>query len=233
MTKLYREIITSKFNKEIIESYDENLIRHFQEPRNYAEVIINQINNERLYDFIFKDKNDLIVLDIGANIGLFSVYIQDAAKAVYCVEPTPTHFNLLSQLTSKFNNINRLQMALHNKDEVLDFYLFDQNTTMNSTVNQYGNKIQVQGITLESILNTNNLEHVDFVKCDIEGSEMMAITMQTVQAVSKRIDTWFLEIHGTEHGNIEQNRHHLKNIFESNGYLSMNVKHDGLFVKRL
>lgn len=233
MKKLYREIITSKYNKVVIDTYDEDLIQHFHDGRNYADVIINQINTERLYDFMFKDKNDLVVLDIGANIGLFTAYVQDSARAVYCLEPTPSHFKSLTKITEQFSNVKRLQFALHCKDVPINFYLFDQNSTMNSTVNIYGNKIEVQGRTILSIMNDNNLDHVDFVKCDIEGSEMMAITPDTVEAVCDRVDNWFLEIHATEHGDIYQNRDYINSIFTMNGYKTTYIKHDGLYASKL
>jgi len=226
--KLHRKITTSKFNTVVIESEDPDLIEHFRQPNNYADVIIDQINTERLYDFMFKDQTDLVVLDIGANIGLFTLYVQDSARAVYCLEPTPSHFNLLSKITAPYQNVTLLPVALHSENSLIDFYLFDQNSTMNSTVNKYGRKVQVQGQNLLTVLNTNGLDHVDFVKCDIEGSEMAAITNDTVASVADRVDSWFLEIHATEHGNIYSNREHIKKIFENNGYDTMDFKHDGI-----
>ena len=76
----------------MIDSEDEKIVRHFNNPRNYADVIIEQINTERMYDEMFEDEEDLVVLDIGGNVGLFTMYVQDCAKAVYTVEPTPITF---------------------------------------------------------------------------------------------------------------------------------------------
>lgn len=230
MKKIYREIITGKSNKVVIDSVDQELIEHFEIPSNYADFIISQINDEHLYDFILKDRNDLVVLDIGANIGLFALYANDIAKSIHCLEPTPSHFNLLCKLTAPYKNIIALNQALHDTKALVDFYMFDQNSTMNSTVNKYGSKIQVQGTTLFDLLNDCNLDHVDFVKCDIEGSEMAAITIETVKAVTNRIDKWFLEIHATQNGSIASNREHIKKIFEYNDYKTVFIKQDGILV---
>lgn len=227
-----QELITCRSNKILIYSNDEDVIEHFQNPNNFVDVIIAQINEEHLYDFMLKDKKDLVILDIGANIGIFALHVADIAKDVYCVEPTPSHFNLLTKITESHKNIHRLQAALHNEYSAVDFYLYDENSTMNSTVNQYGNKIPVQGYTLENLLNFYNLNHVDFIKCDIEGSEMAAITYDTVKAVADKVDNWFLEIHATQHGDVCSNRDHIKNIFQAHSYQTLDVKHDGIFVYR-
>ena len=78
---------------------DEAVTKHLWDPKGYAQFIIRQINSDRIYDRCLKDKTDLVILDIGANVGLFTLYAQDAAKRLVAVEPTPSHQHVFEQLT--------------------------------------------------------------------------------------------------------------------------------------
>jgi FkbM family methyltransferase len=233
-----REILTSKKNTVLIESTKENIVRHFEESQNCADIIINQINTERMYDQWLAERNDLTILDIGANVGLFTLYAKDSAKAIYSVEPTPAHFDILRELTSSYINVHPLRFALHNQDGEVDFYINDGNTTTNSINQPHGKSIKVPSRRIGTILKELNLDKVDFVKCDIEGSEITALTEDTVAEVADKIDTWFLELHATTWCpptwtcNLQQNRNTLKNIFEKVGYNTHLMGHDSLFIFR-
>jgi FkbM family methyltransferase len=231
---LHRELVTSKHQRVVIESDDPKAAEHFASQGSYADIVLNQINNDRFYDEIFEGEDDLTILDIGGNVGLFTLYVQDCAKVVYPVEPTPSHFALLKEFTKDYAHVHPQNIALGGSDGVTDFYINEENTTMNSLVNKYGTKVEVQTRTLATLLKELNLDHVDFCKCDIEGSEMVAITDETLAPVAAKIDNWFLEVHRTDNGatwaeGIHENRETIKAIFERAGYGVEYVRHDGLF----
>ena len=49
---------------------DQEIKDHFENnSRNHALTIIKQINEDEFYKKFFKGKSDLVVLDIGANVG--------------------------------------------------------------------------------------------------------------------------------------------------------------------
>ena len=208
------QLLTSKQQWITIQSDNPKIVNHFNNSdiENHANTIIDQINNDRMYDFIFNNRNDLIVLDIGANVGLFTLFAQDSAKDIYSVEPTPLHFEILQELTKNYHNVHTINSALHNENTMIDFYLSDINSTMNSSFNKFGNKTTVKAQTIFKIMEDNNISHIDIVKCDIEGSEMIALTDETVGAVADRIDSWFVEVHSTGNG-IDVNREKIKTIF--------------------
>ena len=233
---IIRRLFTSRQNEIIINSNDQLVEQHFNNLSNYADHVLTDMNRDRYYDWFFTGAKDLTVLDIGANIGLFSLYVQDSAKIVYSIEPTPNHFHVLTELTKSYDNIKRINAALHSSDEQIDFYISEENSTMNSTVNKYGQKVMVQGYTLESLLNGLSLDHVDFVKCDIEGSEMIAITDQTVGAVRDRIRIWYMECHATDHSrwaaSLQENRDTIAEVFVRQGYKVYKLKHDTIYAQR-
>lgn len=230
--KIQRTILTTKFHPLFIESEDPAIVNHFNEGNHYADIIINQINYERIYDSMLRGRENRVILDIGANIGLFALYAQDCTEKLYALEPTPAHFGILTQLTKPYSNIVCLPVALHHEDTEVDFYLSEENTTMNSLANQYGKSIKVVGQKLKTILDFHKIDHVDFVKCDIEGGEMTALTQKTLSEIANRIDAWFVEVHATPKGNIFSNRESLKDLFRHVGYDVQDVRHDGFYAEK-
>ena len=203
-------------------SGDEATMKHLEDPKGYAKFIIRQINTDRIYDRCLKDKTGLTILDIGANVGLFTLYAQDAAKRLVAVEPTPSHQHVFEQLTRDCKNVELVKAALCDVDTTVEFFISDENSTMNSIVNKYGRSIHVEGLNFKSLLDKYNLDHVDFCKIDIEGSEMRAVTRETLGEVYDRVDHIFIEVHATvpnfTHADIISNRLKMEDIFRAVGY---------------
>jgi FkbM family methyltransferase len=235
---LHRTLTTSKHRTVEITSDKPTIINHFDNSANYADVVLDMFNTDRFYDQMFNGWDDLVILDIGANIGLFSLYIQDRAKVIYALEPTPSHYEILQDLTKTYSNIKPLQIALNDVDGPVEFYISDENSTMNSTVNHYGKKISVNGLTLPSLLNHLALDKVDFIKCDIEGSEMKALNDDIISAVKDRVKVWSIEVHATDSYpsheiNLNQNRDKLAEMLNKQGYRTYKHRYDGLYAYKV
>lgn len=218
-------IITSSGENIKLDITDDEIDKHLNDEKTCAKIIIRQINTERIYDRFLKDKKDLVILDIGANVGLFTLYAKDSASRIVSVEPTPSHQHLFEKIAGKYENVELVKAALSNKDEDINFYICNYNSTCNSLVEREGDVVKVEGLTFESLLKRVNLEHVDFCKIDIEGSEMIAITEETLRPVYDKIDRMFIEVHPTESGpnlrwedNLIDNRHKIEEVLKKVGY---------------
>lgn len=229
-----RNLRTSSGNNVKVVAESAEAEAHFRDPENHVGTILRQINEERMYDPIFAEREDMTVLDLGANVGLFSLYAADSCKRVIAVEAVPSTYMIANELTMDYPQIEVQQYAISDKDQDVSFYL-NENSTTNSLVSHEGQEITVPGITVASLLKSLDIDHVDFVKCDIEGSEAIALTEETVGAVADKIDFWFVEVHQTNNGetawpgNLEENRQQLKAVFESCGYTVEPVIHDQLY----
>ena len=128
-------------------------------------------------------KKGEVVFDIGANIGfytlLFSKLVGENGK-VYAFEPDPETFSLLKRNIGEnnINNVVLINKAVSNKEEKIDFYILESNTSGNSVFKENLDKvasksIKVDSVSLDEFFGKNF--KVDFVKLDIEGSELKAL----------------------------------------------------------
>lgn len=130
-------------------------------------------------------KEGMNVLDIGANIGyfslLFSKWVGEKGK-VFSFEPDPFNFNLLSKNihANRAGNIFSFQKAISNHNgsvslflseknkgdhRIFDFHVFEDDNNRKS--------VNVECAKLDSILPAD--EKIDFIKMDVQGAEYLAL----------------------------------------------------------
>ncbi len=124
-------------------------------------------------------KPDSVVIDAGANMGVFSVLAANLAPSgkVYSFEPTPETFELLKKNCEPYENIILKNMALGEatgQKNILYYKGSDGGNTIEDsgrTVPFGGKKANVLITTIDSL----DLNRVDFIKMDIEGYEQRAL----------------------------------------------------------
>lgn len=157
--------------------------------------LIHQIETEKIYAPLFEGKSNLTFLDIGANIGLVSLYAADACKRIVALEPAPDTYKVLKAMTHKFPQIEIAEFALAPVDGEVVFYENDINSTASSTVNTYGQQIKVQGLKLSSIFRIFQLESVDVCKIDAEGAEGESLTTLELEMAAPIVKSYYIETH--------------------------------------
>ena len=210
----------------------EELKNHFDNRVNCTLEILHQFNNINYYDnFISKD--DKIILDIGGNIGLFSIHVSPYAEKIITLEPTPSHYKLLTKLTSNFKNIHPMKLALSNKSGTERFYTCEANSTMNSLLTRGHKYFDVNSISLEDLIKNNNLKKINFAKIDIEGSEVIALNEEVIKFISDKIDKVLIEFHDVGDGLGYGHRTRFGEYFEKSNYKINYFGPDGLFAYKI
>ncbi len=167
--------------------------------------VFREVFERRVYTepSFYRPKPSDVVLDIGANLGLFALYLNWRAPGVtvHCFEPGRSTFERLREIT----RINRLdskillhRYAVSNRDG--DAYLSQHERTVQRALarqpDQAAGGEPVKTLSLGSALDRCGVAHVDFMKIDIEGAEIELIE-GTDSAVWKRIARVALEYHGS------------------------------------
>ncbi len=80
----------------------------------YVGAILREIYIDKAYDWFFRDKRGLIVVDLGANIGLFSQYARRFSKKVIAVEPSSETFGYLekTKIKNRWDNVELINFAI-------------------------------------------------------------------------------------------------------------------------
>jgi FkbM family methyltransferase len=145
--------------------------------------------------------NDTVV-DIGANIGIFTLYAATKTKKrVYSFEPFPANFEYLQQNISlnEFNYVTPHLAAVSDKVETRNFLVNESTSHHLADENRKNNSegyIEVQTVTLKHIMDQNGLDHIDFLKLDCEGGEGYVL-LSTPLDYLKRIRKIAMEFHDT------------------------------------
>ena len=136
-------------------------------------------------------KKSDVVLDVGANIGVFTCKIAPKVNHVYSIEPEPRNFKLLNKNVeiNEFKNVTLLNLAVSDVEETLHF----ENTGGTATVSKNG--IPVKAKTLDSIIAELGNPKITLLKMDIEGYEMKALSSFSKYNHLKQI---ILETHSKE-----------------------------------
>ncbi len=122
-----------------------------------------------------------VVLDIGANIGYYTlIFAKLVGKKgrVFAFEPDPTNFALLKKNISinGYKNVILVPKAVAGKTERRKLYLIKDNPGGHRLYDspQSDRSLEVEAISLDDYFRGNNLR-IDFIKMDIEGAEKEAI----------------------------------------------------------
>lgn len=157
----------------------EEFVSYYNTGNTYTKHIIDkEINNGHYTDPKIIDifsSNDAVVIDAGANIGLFSLHVFPACKQIHAIEPTTKHLNVFKRMVELLNitNISFHEIALNNYDGQCTFVVDEGNTTQN--------RIQTDGdrtipcLTVKTFIESINEKEIDLLKIDIEGGEKNVI----------------------------------------------------------
>jgi FkbM family methyltransferase len=161
-------------------------------------------------------KQNDVVLDLGANIGIFSRFAAaKGAKKIYSVEPTNENF--LDLLSNKPEQCEVFKVAISNSDNQLVQIAFKENCPGGSSIVRYDDGVlqNVMTMTIDTMINNGLIEQPDFIKMDIEGAEMFAFEGMSDQFL-KSTRCVSMELHVEAIGQTEAEK--IYNRMESLGF---------------
>ncbi|MEP6601995.1 MAG: FkbM family methyltransferase [Nitrospirota bacterium] len=149
------------------------------------------------------------VVDAGANIGTFTLFIKEAfpEATVIAVEPEAENFRLLTMIVAANSlfRVHAVRAALWKENALLwiqESFRGSRERELSFTVASVkpsipdSSELVVEGITVDALLDRYGLEVVDIFKMDIEGAEASIFgSPAAISAFFRRVRVCAIEIH--------------------------------------
>jgi FkbM family methyltransferase len=153
--------------------------------------VADEVLIERVYQLDLVPFTPDVVMDLGANIGLFTLLAAQRwpSSAFICVEPHPTTFSFLcDNLALNGVNVMKLQCAL---DAEVGVKFLENEGAVFQALSTRATKTRVMTLRLDSLLPRNPDVQL-LIKMDIEGSEIAVL--DNLQGLPQQ-SFIFLELH--------------------------------------
>jgi FkbM family methyltransferase len=156
---------------------------------------INEVIEGNEYIDLF---GDLTVIDLGANIGTFSIWIYEHAKVIHAIEPSKECVELLQQ-TKDYNNLDRLfihNLAISGTGGMREI---DDESDPSGGSWKLTNGTHAQHLvptqTIDQFMAEQDLDYVDVLKIDVEGAEYEIIYSTGFRVAAPKIQKIIGEFH--------------------------------------
>ncbi len=198
-----------------------NETRFLLRPGTADRTIFNDIWLRKLYCRESALRPGDVVIDIGAHIGLFSLFAASCSARVFSFEPFPENFSLLKENIARSNFQDRIlpsPLAVWTTLGQVNLYRSEQSTGSHSIMVPSSTCFEAKTTTLAQIMRDHQIHSCRVLKIDAEGSEY-PILYTAPSDVLGRIDQICLEWHDfgdKSHPEYEHNR--LKTFLEERGF---------------
>ena len=183
----------------------------------YVSQATQEIFEYNIYERLFEVEEGDIVVDLGASLGPFTYSILPKnPKQCFVVEPLSYHIDILNKNVGQ-ENVKIIQGAISDKKKLE--ITWDNITETSPT------------FTFKEFLDDNNINKIDFLKCDCEGGEYDVFSKSNIEFL-KTIPKIVVEFHLRNDENFHQCkfrwfRDNILNMFENFEVYSL----DGVNIK--
>ena len=152
--------------------------------------------------------SDSVFYDIGANIGIYTLYMnyKNPMMQMFCFEPVQNNFNSLQNniILNNAKNVHPFNIALSNNNMITNLFISDtrngnSGAQIEAPINEKGESFEVKKIEkilsfqLDYLVNNLNFPQPNFIKIDVDGHENeilngMKVTLENEQLKSLLIE---------------------------------------------
>ena len=152
--------------------------------------------------------SDSVFYDIGANIGIYTLYMnyKNPMMQMFCFEPVQNNFNSLQNniILNNAKNVHPFNIALSNNNMITNLFISDtrngnSGAQIKAPINEKGENFEAKKIEkilsfqLDYLVNNLNFPQPNFIKIDVDGHENeilngMKVTLENEQLKSLLIE---------------------------------------------
>ena len=192
----------------------------------------------------FENKENLIFWDIGANIGLYSIYnsLKNVNSTTIAFEPSSSNLRVLTRnisINNLENNIKVVPIPLTNKQNM--FQLMNESNFMEGgALNSFGDSIDAEGkefkanmkytlfgTTMNYFIENSILDIPDYIKIDVDGIEHLILAGGSKFLKDKKIKSLLIEINE----NFKEQSENIFNLMKEYEFKILHKKRNDAFYK--
>jgi len=160
----------------------------------------------------FRNHSRSTILDVGANLGDFTLAASKSTRKIISIEPGKENFAILSS-NLRINSLKQaipLNIAAHDSSAILSL----TGNGADLSVSDFNGGEHTKGMTLDDVLTIHHIEHVDMVKIDVQGHEIKVLRGLSDSLKRHRIGLAIVEVHS--HRNVKASD--VVSFMQSHGY---------------
>lgn len=187
----------------------------------------------------FEKKKKLIFWDIGANVGLYSIYnaLKNENSTTIAFEPSSSNLRVLTRnisINNFENHIKLFPIPLTNKDNSF-LIMKESNFIEGGALNSFGEnydfegktfmpqmKYSLLGTSINYLLENNILDLPDYIKIDVDGIEHLILEGANKYLNNKKIKSLSIEINESFKAQFEK----VLEIMKKNEFKLLHKKHN-------
>jgi len=162
------------------------------------EHLVKELLIDEDYKYALVGKN-MVILDIGAYIGISAFFFHQHAKKIYAIEPYEPAFECLKRniKENKMDKVEAFKLAIADRNGKIGFYSRSEEQAPSTNIMTLPGQpeMEVEGVTLAKFFKDNKIDHVDLLKMDIEGMEYRVFESEGFLSVADKIDWIVVEGH--------------------------------------
>lgn len=145
------------------------------------------------------DKDRLVLFDVGANVGnysrdLHSVFGENVD--IYSFEPLDSTYNVLCDNVKSYSNVHCHNIGLSDQKQKLTIYTNKECSGLSSVYKRRLDYLNIKMsimheccfTTIDDFCESNGLEHIHFIKMDVEGHEISVLKGAQKKFAENKID---------------------------------------------
>lgn len=169
-----------------------------------------------------------VVIDLGANVGLFSMYFAERSAIVHAFEPDPYAFKILSNHARPFKKLRLHQKAVFDKPGEMKLYRHkqfdsDANYAQSSTLMAEKRNVSDSSTISVPVVDIGDFMRsiegrIKLIKIDVEGAEAAILNRLIDTGDLERVDYVLVETHEDVVPGLREELDKLKRRLKENGY---------------
>ena len=152
--------------------------------------------------------SDSVFYDIGANIGIYTLYMnyKNPMMQIFCFEPVQNNFNSLQNniILNSALNVHPFNIALSNNNMITNLFISDtrngnSGAQIEAPINEKGESFEalkiekILSFQLDYLVNNLNFPQPNFIKIDVDGHENEILDGMKVTLGNQQLKSLLIE----------------------------------------